>query len=1485
MRRGRLALLGFLLLAPLLVTCIEVDPEIENDPGPDTTTENQTDRDVMVQEGGEQDGDVASAFGGLGVVNLATTNADVSANHESDFDRGNTTLSVETTGDATDPISVQMTMSHLFSVLSTGTVPESFLFQVESFVENDIAGATVDVSTELVDELGTRTQLLDGEPFLVDVANNEPDGEDFTLESVYDISVPAGAAAGRLTVLQAYYGLPPQPRLGCPLGGDPPGPDGTGCACNDDPDCFPSQSCVDGACLPDFCVGTFECGPLRICVNGACRPIGVGQPCNGDEECGRDLSCNPEDFQLFCSECTDEVPCPDDLPCVDFLCANGPETCASDDDCEDGSRCDPVAGFCVRGEECTGRWDCDEQEYCEDGLCVVGGICEDDADCPEGTGCCQPEGMIDNLLGEEAYCDVYCIKRCENDADCVDGFCPQNGWCVSQTCPNDEIEGPEVCDGTDLEGATCESLGFVSGALGCLSDCSDFDTSSCVAPVCQDETAEGFEVCDGADLNGDGCRVAGFDGGTLGCQPDCLDYDTSACTCDGDPCAPGEACDPVTRVCIPPPVCGDGTATGVEECEPGDVGGASCTDLGFTGGTLQCDGSCGFDTSDCLCGADVCDPGLLCDGAGCVLPGPGNGVLEDGEQCEDTFDCEDLGFDPGIGDCDDDDATVRTETCLCLGETCAEGQGCGEGGCFDPVCGDGLIEPPEECDGDEFGGLGCSDFGDFDGGELLCDPLVCLILKDFCECADVVCGQGLSCVQGDCRCEPGALRCTGDRLETCDGDDFLQGIDCADGCDSDENACTPQQETEDNDDLANANPLGTLDLGTRTVIEGLIGEGDPDFFTFSLDGPAVVTLETRGDETFDTLLLLCDPVDQLCATPVAEDDDSGDGLQSLLFARLDAGEHFFILEGFEPLSSPYLLEIDVETPLCEPGEEVCSDDSILLCDDDGAGFQEIFACQITCDGTDGCQGVAESEPNDSDLQAQLLLPTPGDCTGVEGSGALGDQDWYEFTLDESLYAVMGLDSPLRFDVLDGSLDFEALAVERLEGFLDAGTYYVRVTDFQDVTPGDYSLSFCILDSACIPGEERCEEGDVEICDDPVAGFADDLSCKLGCEFLGVECLAANESEPNDGTFNADDDAGVIGLDQRFAYTGNVLNIGDSDVFAFSLESSGFFTVETGPNGVNTLDSVITLLDSVGNPIATDDDSGVDEYSRIFQPGLAPGSYFVRVGSSPGFDESGSYRLDITLESQIGNGVRTGYQVRDSLTGIIIEGDEDRGLDAATTTWLENPIGPASAFSGSVTVQRPGPLAPFPSFSGTTTVDVGESPAARIAVSSNGTVVTTVEVTSDDPNATGDVDVLFDVFYQMSFDSPIDGPPADGAFDGVWVLNALRDGAVTVGQGFAGARVTGTNVQSIFPLCPDGNVFDVIDTSSGGRLSAQIDGLCTISATVPVNATIQIEVFATANAEVSQGAAVPVPEVGTFSIPVLDVVPRSDDPTVTLSYER
>ncbi len=48
------------------------------------------------------------------------------------------------------------------------------------------------------------------------------------------------------------------------------------------------------------------------------------------------------------------------------------------------------------------------------------------------------------------------------------------------------------------------------------------------------------------------------------------------------------------------PECGDGSLNAVgEQCDGGDLGGESCTSIGFGGGTLACDGTCAFDTSGC----------------------------------------------------------------------------------------------------------------------------------------------------------------------------------------------------------------------------------------------------------------------------------------------------------------------------------------------------------------------------------------------------------------------------------------------------------------------------------------------------------------------------------------------------------------------------------------------------------------------------------------------------------------------------------------------------------------------------------------------------------------------------------------------------------------------------------------------------------------------------------------------------------------------
>jgi len=109
----------------------------------------------------------------------------------------------------------------------------------------------------------------------------------------------------------------------------------------------------------------------------------------------------------------------------------------------------------------------------------------------------------------------------------------------------------------------------------------DFECGA--GPVCGDNVAEGAEVCDGTDLSGETCVSQGFaGGGTLACNGTCTGFDTSGC--------------------IGGPVCGNGVIETGEQCDGGNLGGATCTSLGFSGGTLACTGSCTYDTSGCTTG-------------------------------------------------------------------------------------------------------------------------------------------------------------------------------------------------------------------------------------------------------------------------------------------------------------------------------------------------------------------------------------------------------------------------------------------------------------------------------------------------------------------------------------------------------------------------------------------------------------------------------------------------------------------------------------------------------------------------------------------------------------------------------------------------------------------------------------------------------------------------------------------------------------------
>lgn len=98
------------------------------------------------------------------------------------------------------------------------------------------------------------------------------------------------------------------------------------------------------------------------------------------------------------------------------------------------------------------------------------------------------------------------------------------------TCGNNLKEGLEVCDGTDLASQSCTTKGFASGSLTCLTDCSNFDTSSCVtASSCGNNTKEVGEICDGTDLASQTCVGLGNASGTLTCASNCLSYVTTGC--------------------------------------------------------------------------------------------------------------------------------------------------------------------------------------------------------------------------------------------------------------------------------------------------------------------------------------------------------------------------------------------------------------------------------------------------------------------------------------------------------------------------------------------------------------------------------------------------------------------------------------------------------------------------------------------------------------------------------------------------------------------------------------------------------------------------------------------------------------------------------------------------------------------------------------------------------------------------------------------
>lgn len=224
-------------------------------------------------------------------------------------------------------------------------------------------------------------------------------------------------------------------------------------------------------------------------------------------------------------------------------------------------------------------------------------------------------------------------------------------------CGDGVVAGSEVCDGPSLAGATCESLGFTAGTLGCAASCRAFDTAGCgpraILFVINEVTSSGSDDIEFHNYGTEPVDISGWSftddnlaredyhvfadgtvvpaGGFLVRRnPDDFGFGLGGTDAVNLFDADGALVDTTTwpaggalvswcripdgtgdfRTCTTatfgasnrdePPTCGDGVVTGTEICDGTNVGATTCTTLGFGPGTLRCNATCDdFDPSGC----------------------------------------------------------------------------------------------------------------------------------------------------------------------------------------------------------------------------------------------------------------------------------------------------------------------------------------------------------------------------------------------------------------------------------------------------------------------------------------------------------------------------------------------------------------------------------------------------------------------------------------------------------------------------------------------------------------------------------------------------------------------------------------------------------------------------------------------------------------------------------------------------------------------
>ena len=732
-----------------------------------------------------------------------------------------------------------------------------------------------------------------------------------------------------------------------------------------------TETCDDGDALngtPFNCNATCTGTTEPVCSNGVIEP---GETCDDGntlniDSCTdvcEDAECGDSYIWVGQEECDDGDTSNTNLclnscnyaRCGDGFIRTGVETCDEGDGVNGtplhcNLTCDgTTATICGNGTQEAG-------EACDDGNLILGDGCDDncnittecsdavdndsdtlfDADDPG----CHTDGDALNMLSyDSADDDESHLEECNNGVveaseECDSGGANSNTSACTLSCEDAECGDGFVWSGNE----NCDEGDGVNGTpLHCNTTCTGITGS-----VCGNGTQETGEACDDGNLLlGDGCDdncnityqcsdTVDNDGDTFidigdpGCHTDenaanvasyrpAWDVENHTILCRNGALEAGEDCDDgnelstdsCTNTCENAR-CGDGHIyIGVETCDEGD---------GINGTPLHCNTTCdGTTGSDC--GNGIVEDGESCDDANLIL---GDGCDNDCNattQCNDGIDNDgDILIDAGDPGCHIGDNLINAYDPTDDAESNSED------------CPNGLTEGTEECD---------------DGNQSNVDA--CTNICEDARCGDSFIETGVeTCDEGDAlngtplHCN---TTCNGTTTSTCGNGIPEANEECDDGDQDNTDGCLDSCENARCGD-------GFVQLGVETCDEGDGINGTPLHCNTICNGITAPIcgndIEEPGEECEDGNLVNGDGCDENCNITY-ECNDTVDNDSDLLPDIYDPGCHIGdnLINAYDPTDN-----VELHTATCgngaEENDEQCDDGNLF--DGDGCSSTCTYQC-------------------------------------------------------------------------------------------------------------------------------------------------------------------------------------------------------------------------------------------------------------------------------------------------------------------------------------------------------------------------------------------------------------------------------------------------------------------------------------------------------------------------------------------------------------